>query len=547
MPAPVPSIADILRRAARSPSVHLAALAFVVALAVEPGHLGSVDTERRLQVAHALWTGDPHVRSDDADDMKIPGRDGRVYPPYGIGQSLLMLPADVAVSAVTSRMGGDPCRERLVRCGLVSLLVFPPLAALGVVLAMHVLAELGFSPREAVAGAVGLLLATSFLHYTHIHQENSLTWALTLTGLLGVLRWRSRRCLRWLLAGSAALGYNLLIRPTTGLDLIAVGLFALALIRREDPASFRRAFREGLLVAVPTVLAFAAAERAWQWHRFGSPLSTYIHLYGENEKARVPGLPAEFPFSHPFAAGLLNPLLSPEKSVFLFDPLLPATAGLGLLFLLRAGRSRRADEAAAPGPGTGTDRLRLMWIAGWLLLAGYFAFYARWAFPSGENSWGDRFSSVPVQWLAMLAVPMWMRFAAPSAPRAVRWAAGTFAGAAVWIQVSSVVLSYNLECLQRQTCLTGPTCVVWLRQRNIAALAEGRFEGSELSCGGAAAVMRWTEIDLLPFKVGRIAGPIATSAAAVGWTGLLAGSATLLGRLYVRTRRGDFDPLPERP
>jgi len=66
---------------------------------IQSGELGTADTTRRLQVTHSLWTGAPQVTQADYAEFGSRGCGGRIYAWYGIGQSLLMLPADVIGTA----------------------------------------------------------------------------------------------------------------------------------------------------------------------------------------------------------------------------------------------------------------------------------------------------------------------------------------------------------------------------------------------------------------------------------------------------------------
>jgi hypothetical protein len=68
------------------------AVALVTAM-IQSGELGTADATRR-QVTHSLWTSAPQAAEGDSPDFGIRGRGGRLYAWYGIGQSLLMLPAD---------------------------------------------------------------------------------------------------------------------------------------------------------------------------------------------------------------------------------------------------------------------------------------------------------------------------------------------------------------------------------------------------------------------------------------------------------------------
>src|SRR5271168_1511580 len=68
---------------------------------IQSGELGTSDTTHRLQVTHSLWTGQPQVFPNEYPEFGLHGRHGNLYAWYGIGQSLLMLPADLAGSAVS--------------------------------------------------------------------------------------------------------------------------------------------------------------------------------------------------------------------------------------------------------------------------------------------------------------------------------------------------------------------------------------------------------------------------------------------------------------
>src|SRR6202042_1769591 len=86
------------------PSHPLSLLLTVTALftfLIQSGELGTSDTTHRLQVTHSLWTGEPQVFQNEYPEFGLHGRGGRLYAWYGIGQSLLMLPADLVGSAAS--------------------------------------------------------------------------------------------------------------------------------------------------------------------------------------------------------------------------------------------------------------------------------------------------------------------------------------------------------------------------------------------------------------------------------------------------------------
>ena len=84
----------------QKPILLLALAACLTAVIVQPGNLGSIDTTRRLQTTHSLWTSAPPVKADDYPNFGIVGRNGRIFSWYGIGQSVLMLPSDILITTV---------------------------------------------------------------------------------------------------------------------------------------------------------------------------------------------------------------------------------------------------------------------------------------------------------------------------------------------------------------------------------------------------------------------------------------------------------------
>ena len=84
-----------LKQWLRDPLFLLCLTAGLLAFVVQSGELGTSDTMHRLQTTHWLWTSEPQVLPNEYPDFGLRGRGGRVYSWYGIGQSLIMLPADL--------------------------------------------------------------------------------------------------------------------------------------------------------------------------------------------------------------------------------------------------------------------------------------------------------------------------------------------------------------------------------------------------------------------------------------------------------------------
>ncbi len=84
----------------RDPLFLLCLVAALLAFVVQSGELGTSDTTHRLQTTHWLWTAEPQVFPNEYPEFGLHGRGGRLYSWYGIGQSLLMLPSDLAGTAI---------------------------------------------------------------------------------------------------------------------------------------------------------------------------------------------------------------------------------------------------------------------------------------------------------------------------------------------------------------------------------------------------------------------------------------------------------------
>src|SRR5580658_7931102 len=104
----------------RNPLFLLALAASLIAFVVQSGELGSADTMHRLQSAHAFWTDEPPVFPYEFPEFGVHGRGGKLQSWYGIGQSLLMLPADVVGTFVErlpifdSYRGTDPSVRNII-------------------------------------------------------------------------------------------------------------------------------------------------------------------------------------------------------------------------------------------------------------------------------------------------------------------------------------------------------------------------------------------------------------------------------------------------
>ena len=518
---------SLLTRRLRDPLFLLCLTAGLLAFVVQSGELGTADTMHRLQTTHWIWTSQPQVFPNEYPEFGVHGRGGQVFSWYGIGQSLLMLPADlvgtwIASWRIFSGYSDDPAVRSIVVSYSTNILV----SVLTAMIAFRLLVQLRFSTKEAVAGVLALMFCTTHLHYTQNMMENNYIMLLTLVGFSFQYEWLRTDSLRALFAGSAALGLNLLTRLTTGLDLMAAGVFLLAVLWFEKVRGreLRRRFLDYCKITGPVYASFLLLDRIYQFYRFGSFTNTYVSLAAKEQRLQDPSLPAKFPWSTPFHEGFLGALFKPEKSIFLFDPLL--VLALVLLVLLW---KRLRPEVRAYG------------VTSLLLLLGYISFYARYTYWAGDFAWGDRYVSTAVELVAFLAVPLLLRYR-ENVSMIILLAGAVLIGASLMIQLASLAFWVPLEIYQMET-LGHPTLVIALRFKNIAAFALGKMDAWGLNNESMTQdpwdYVHITTWNFLPFLLRRVgAAPRWVVDAAFGiWMASIAALAGAIWRLRATVQR----------
>jgi hypothetical protein len=259
--------------------------------------------------------------------------------------------------------------------------------------------------------------------------------------------------------GSAAFGLNLLTRLTTAMDLIAGALFLVLVLWFEK--STAREFCKRLVgyckIAIPVYAFFLFCDRLYQFHRFGTWTTTYLQYVTAEQHRLNPSLPAAWPWSTPFHVGVLGPLISPEKSIFLFDPLIVLAVVLVALGWNHLNSSVKAYTASA-----------------FFLVVIYICFYARYFEWSGNFAWGDRYVSSAVEMAAFISVPLLLKNRVYLA-RPI-WIFGLFLiGASLIVQLASLAFWLPLEIYQGDD-FGHPQWVIWLRFKNIVAFALGKMD-----------------------------------------------------------------------
>jgi hypothetical protein len=511
----------------RDPLVLLCLVAGLLAFVVQSGELGSADTMHRLQTTHWLWTSEPQVFPNEYPEFGLHGRGGHLYSWYGIGQSLLMLPADLLGTWISHwRVFSDYEDDPAVRSIVVSYSTNILVNVLTAIIAFRFLLQLGFSVKEAVAGVLALMFCTTHLHYTQNMMENNYIMLLTLTGFSFQYEWLGTGGLRALLIGSGALGLNLLTRLTTGLDLIAAGVFLLLMLwfRKTSIREVWRRSRDYCKVGAPVYAFFLLIDRAYQFYRFGSFTNTYVSIFAKEQRLQDPTLPANFPWSTPFHMGVLGALFKPEKSIFLFDPLLVLALALFVLLWRRMDSDARAYAAASS-----------------FLLLIYIIFYARYTYWAGDFAWGDRYVSTAVEMVALLAVPLLLRYR-ENLSRLVRVCGIVLIAVSLVIQIASLAFWMPIEIYQMEE-FGHPTFVIALRFKNIVAFALGKMQAWGLNTDSMtydqwdyAHITTWNFLPFLLRRVGAAPRWVVDITFSIWIAGLVA-LASVLWRLHTIIRQ----------
>lgn len=433
-----------------------------VTMAISGGHHGALDTDIRQVMAHQLWTtGDfglpPGYWEGETTAVRSPLRDARYPVTWGLGQSLLMLPGDVAGSFVARRLGMGGERGRRITNLICIFLTFPLLNGLALVAGAFLLERLGVAFRHAV-GAMGLcFLSTSLLVYAKHHFVNLQVFAaitggtalmLSARGLDGVGFWARA------IAGMSLLIAAPLIVSIAHLDAAFAAVFVIFLSHsfrpRDGLADRALSARTLSLLAVLAVGAGLLLNHCYDLYRFGEP-SMGVFSRALRSYALSMGLPESWPYCVPWTTGLLNPLVG-SKPLWLYDPLIL------LVLIMPWWRAHAALRA---------------WIAGALGMVLFLAFFfARYVNMDGGMSWGSRYLLNPV-WYGFIATTAWTLQHWTRLERWRRRAFVAFIGTSCVVQLAGISLVHHIDYLPGHhfSVFAGP-----LRQRfvNLWTHALGR-------------------------------------------------------------------------
>jgi hypothetical protein len=504
-----------LRELALGETARFFLLGVLLALLLSPGNL-FVDTEKRLQVSRWIWTDEPQVLESDTQFLNhLPGKNGQPMAQFGVGQSLVMLPADMICGALFG-LKMTP-QEMKYREMVVYYLTFPLVSGLALARARRVSGWFLANASSADFATLAFALGSSFLIYLRDTQENMLMNLCVLGGIWHGLRWCKEGLLRNAAAMAVFLGFLLLIRVSTiamVFPLVAVfGIAAAGNLWRDK----RRSLVCGIVAIGAILVAFVVIDRVYHWHRFGEFTRTYA--YYMIEQAKIYGYGNNYPMGYPFWSGMRGFFLDTRKAAFLFDPLL-VLAAIMLVVPLRH-RMLRGLLAAS--------------LVSLVLTA---CLYARSDFWHGDTSWGPRHLHVAIIPTVLFGVIAAITYFETRFKSWIRPAFHTLFAVGFTFQVLSLPLYHEVEVDQWKADypVSFPPA---LRVLNLVSTAKGDPALWNLDCNNErVASLQKLPLQFVPFQIAdKMPGSVVAKLLIVLWGIAVAAFFAGLGIWFFRAAR----------
>lgn len=400
---------------------------WLLLFATNPGRNETVDVEIRRVVARQLWSSGTVAVSSQLDGYAawVETSPGRWVAPYGIGQSLLLIPFDMAGAALEHiapapvpknpgaasgpTVSAETWRERLawLPIGLGML----PLLGVAYWFALRgLLVEWGFDRPWPTFGASTLLLGTIAFHYAGQGQEETLIgFLLTLAMTFALRARRASSSTNAALSGLFA-GACILTRP--------VSVFALLIV----PATLltqEKSWRERSLSLVAAGASAAAAtflSLLYNYARFGNLFTFGYDRLGHFSKIALDARSPEI---------FLSLLAGPGVGLLVLSPaLLVAVYGFVRLWTTHRG-----------------------FVVGALVaILSCYTFFSAWHDSyTGGVAWGTRYQC---HLLPLFVVPLTAGMQALARQVSTRRLLTALLAWSVTIQALSVVATHHIECGQ---------------------------------------------------------------------------------------------------
>ena len=420
-------------------------LALMWLIFVNPGSITNLDTERRLNMSHAWWT---RTEESFPGNKVVININERNYIPYDLGQPMLMLPGDWLGEKLGQNFEQEQERQYF-REAVVSFLIFVPINLLAVLTCFQFLQLFGYNQRVAGLSSIVWLLGTSVLFYSSFHQQNNQILLFVLISYQAALAYATKDDKYLGILSGISLGIAFLIRVTSILHAVSVVVFLIGCVfkrRRLKPVF--KAFCLWMTGFIP----FLFLERLLTYVRYGdwmaNSASLHLQIYSQasslgDPNAIVEGTNKGFSFLGLLTKvqpdALLAPLFSPEKSIFLYDPLtLPCLVALVICWRFLSRYIKWYTIAV---------------IIGFLLHTYIYSWTSNWI---TDGVWGARYHITSVHLMLVPLIPLLIRSAIkqakkarPLAQQALRWITMTIIAIAILIQFASIGLHFSLEATQQ--------------------------------------------------------------------------------------------------
>jgi hypothetical protein len=180
------------------------------------------------------------------------------------------------------------------------------------------------------------------------------------------------------------------------------------------------------------LIPFILLGRVIDYLRFGSFWITGATLARQQWQtdpifSGLPELPLNFPFTNPPWVGMWGVLLSPAKSIFIYDPLLLPCLVLGIVLW----------KKLAP---------YLQWylITAILNLCLHIAFYSRLDFWHGDAAWGARYHVTSVHLLLIPLIALLIQYFL-EVSKVRRWVIAGIVALAIMVQITSLIFTSSIN------------------------------------------------------------------------------------------------------
>lgn len=397
----------------------------------------NADANLRLQMAHAWWTGTEEVSVDYRPSSRdeyyavVRGVGDKLYVPFDLGQSILMLPGDWLGTQLHQWF--PKVGERDFRGLIVNFAIFVPLNVAAVVACFWLLRVFDFSERIAGLTSIAWLLGTTVLHYAQVQQQNNQLLLFVIIGYAAALACVKGGNPRFAVISGLSLGMAFLVRTTSAIHALTLCLFLAGcmLYQRRNQLEIFKVARLWIVGFIPLALV----AQVFHYIRYGSfftngPSFAVKRLYVDPMWSSLPEIAANYPFNNPPHVGILGVLFSPAKSIFIYDPfLLPCLVLLIILW-----------KRLSP---------YIQWysICGIFNLALHIVLSSRLDFWHGGAAWAARYQVTSVQLLLIPLIALFIQRLI-SAKGLTVWLMRGILSIAIVVQILSVILLFSLESAQ---------------------------------------------------------------------------------------------------